>query len=69
MELRNCLVLQVSVPHVLMLGKLTKQVFSANQLQSAMKNMLFSRDTGYGWLLVILEILKLEPQKENCNLS
>ena len=62
--IEELLVLQVSVPHVLMLGKLTKQVFSANKLQSAMKNMLFSRDTGYGWLLVILEILKLEPQKK-----
>jgi len=48
-----------AIPHILVLGKLTKQVFSAKQLRNALQNVVYSRDTGYGWLLVILEIIKL----------
>jgi len=55
-ELRD---LSEAIPHILLLGKLTKQVFNATQLQDALSNVLFSKDTGYGWLLVILEVIKL----------
>ena len=51
--------LHEAIPHILILGKLTKHVINAAQLQDALRNMLFSRDTGYGWLLVILEVIKL----------
>lgn len=51
--------LREAIPHVLVLGKLTKQVFSAKQLQPALQNVFYSRDTGYGWLLVILEVIRL----------
>jgi len=50
-----------AIPHVLVLGKLTKQVINARQLQDALRNVFLSRDTGYGWLLVILEVIKLSP--------
>lgn len=53
--------LSEAIPHVLVLGKLTKQVINARQLQDALRNVYLSRDTGYGWLLVILEVLKLAP--------
>lgn len=51
--------LREAIPHVLVLGKLTKQVINAAQLQDALSNVLSSKDTGYGWLLVILEVIKL----------
>lgn len=56
--------LQEAIPHILVLGKLTKQVFSASQFSIALNNMSFSKNTGYGWLLVILEIIKLASQKK-----
>ena len=51
--------LHEAIPQVLVLGKLTKQVFSAKQLEAALQNVFYSRDTGYGWLLVILEVIWL----------
>ena len=51
--------LREALPHVLALGKLTKQVFCAQHLQTALRNVNYSRDTGYGWLLVILEVIHL----------
>ena len=55
-ELTN---LREAIPHILTLGKLTKQVINACQLQEALRNVFFSRDTGYGWLLAILEVIRL----------
>jgi glycosyltransferase involved in cell wall biosynthesis len=51
--------LSEAIPHILVLGKVSKHVINTAHLQGALRNVLSSRDTGYGWLLVILELIKL----------
>jgi glycosyltransferase involved in cell wall biosynthesis len=52
-----------AVPHLLVLGKLTKYVFSGVHLNDAVANMENRRSTGYGWLIVILEVLRLADKR------
>lgn len=48
-----------AIPYILALGKLTKYVTDAKNLQTALASVGHFRDTGYGWQAVILEVLQL----------
>src|SRR5215510_6111240 len=51
--------MRLAVPHLLVLGKLTKYVTRATLLPLALERVEHLRDTGYGWQTVILEVLEL----------
>jgi glycosyltransferase involved in cell wall biosynthesis len=48
-----------AIPQILVLGKLTKYITNANDLQTVLINEGHLKDTGYGWQAVILEALHL----------
>ena len=50
-----------AIPHILVLGKLTKYITKAKDLQTVLINIGNLKDTGYGWQAVILEALKVSP--------
>lgn len=52
-----------AVPHLLILGKLTKYVTSGAHLPRVLDNVRAFKDTGYGWLMVILEALALDDRR------
>jgi glycosyltransferase involved in cell wall biosynthesis len=51
------------VPHLLVLGKLTKYVVDGTHLPSVLRNLEGLKNTGYGWQAVILEALRLADRK------
>jgi glycosyltransferase involved in cell wall biosynthesis len=56
--------LRQAIPHILYLGKLSKYVISAKDLQRALNNVGHLKSTGYGWLAVILEVIHLSTSKK-----
>ncbi|MFI5398668.1 MAG: glycosyltransferase [Candidatus Binatia bacterium] len=52
------------IRNLLYLGKLSKYVTGAVNLRAALTNMGRFRDTGYGWLAVILETVQLSLSKK-----
>jgi glycosyltransferase involved in cell wall biosynthesis len=56
--------LSQGVRNLLYLGKLSKYVTRAENLRAALANVGHLRDTGYGWLAVILETVQLSPSKK-----
>jgi len=55
--------LRQAIPNILYLGKLSKYVVSAGNLRNALANASHLKNTGYGWLAVILEIIQLSTSK------
>lgn len=53
-----------AIPHILVFGKLSKYVIHARHLKSALTNVIHLKDTGYGWLAVILETIHLSNPKK-----
>jgi hypothetical protein len=56
--------LREAIPNILALGKLSKYVINARHLKNALVNVSYLRDTGYGWLAVILETISLSTSKK-----
>ena len=56
--------LRHAIPNILVLGKLSKYVVNTRHLKKALINVYHLSDTGYGWLAVILETIKLSDQKK-----
>ncbi len=52
------------IRNLLYFGKLSKYVTRAKDLRAALINVRRLRDTGYGWLAVILETIQLSPAKK-----
>ncbi len=55
--------LAIAVPHLLILGKLTKYVVNGVCLTRALRNVQGLKETGYGWLALILDALWLADRK------
>ena len=47
-----------AIPQILTLGKLTKQVVRASNLPETLRSVRHVKETGYGWLFVMLEVMR-----------
>ena len=56
--------LRQAIPNILVLGKLSKYVVNARHLRKALINVSHLKDTGYGWLAVILETINLSNHRK-----
>lgn len=53
-----------AIPNILVLAKMSKYIVKAENLQTALIRVNHLKDTGYGWLAVILEIMNMSEVKK-----